>query len=427
MVSRQWNTVATEMMYEKVVFHRVGQISALARTLESNASLGRLIKNVEIRCFVPSGYISLIQNDLRFIFDKCPRLVRLDLHEFRSSSSTDTLQDVEPNTMRHTALSSYFIQDLSGAMSRLKHLECNNLVEFSDLVLMLQICNELQSLTFHLPEDGANMLLQSTSQIHLGHLVSLHFAIKSHTNCLQWISSHWCMPTLKHMSIRDYCNKNSGSYPRYCESFFEMYGRTLKSLHIRHIISNNNVRRVDMQYLLHSCPLLEHLVLGAEMESSTPMTHASIMWIDLWGPSNCLDLRPLLTQEAFPALRGIRELDRGLPDMIEWPLLLPPCPNIENLSFELPGLHIQDNARGICSKDIGSRDDVFTIRSTMVEDSSSDGSFAEPTDTGSDGSISDESWSSDDCDVADDMEEGDEADDWADREMTLHIFDQIME
>jgi hypothetical protein len=44
MVSRQWNTVRTEMMYEKVVFHRVGQISALARTLESNASLGSLIK-----------------------------------------------------------------------------------------------------------------------------------------------------------------------------------------------------------------------------------------------------------------------------------------------------------------------------------------------------------------------------------------------
>jgi hypothetical protein len=78
-----------------------------------------------------------------------------------------------------------------------------------------------------------------------------------------------------------------------------MYSCTLRSLHIHYIISNNKVCRVDMQYLLHSCPLLKHLVLGTEMESSTTMAHTSITLIDLWGPSNCVDLCPLLTQEAL--------------------------------------------------------------------------------------------------------------------------------
>ena len=418
MVCKQWNIVGTELLYEKVVFHRVGQISALARTLQGNTSLGKLIKSVDVRCFVPSGYITLVKADLGFILHRCPHLVQLALYEFRSSVTT--FQDIPLHNIRiRSALPIiYFTQDLAGVLSRLTHLECSDVVEFSDMVLMLQICNELQSLVCHLPNGEPN-LLQPNSYLHLGQLESLRFTIKSESATpLLWVTTHWSMPALIHLSMYEYGNGITNDHAtRYCEPFFEKYGHTLKYLHLRRVVSTG-LRRIDMLYLLISCPLLEHLVLSANIMSVTPMTHASIIWIDFWGPGSYTDLHGWFSLARFPALRGIRELDRGLPDTVEWPLVLPPKPNIEDLTFEHPGLHIRDNTRGIFKKVTGSPDDILTFHCSDMGSDFSDGSFRTPTEIDSDGN-----WSSDE-DVEEDVEVVSEAEDWANREMALEIFAQ---
>jgi hypothetical protein len=256
---------------------------------------------------------------------------------------------------------------------------------------------------------------------------SYKFTVKSESPTpLLWVTTHWSIPALLHLSMYEYGNRIADNHStRYCEPFFERYGHTLKYLYLRHVVSTI-LRRIDMLHLLICCPLLEHLVLSATIISVTPMTHASIMWIDLWGPGRDMDLHGLFSSAMFPALRGMRELDRGLPDTVEWPLVLPPNPNIGDLAFEHPGLYIQDNTGGIFRKDSGCPDDILTIYCSDMGSDSSDGSFGMPTEIGSDGSTSDENWSSDE-DVEEDAEKVSEAEDWANREMALKISTQTQE
>lgn len=422
MVCRQWNIVGTELLYEKAVFHRIGQISALAHTLEHNVSLGNLIKSIDIRCFVPPGYISLVKNDLRFIFDQCSRILQLALNEFQSP-----IHNTPPRrAWIHSTLSGpYLSRDLSGVLSRLTHLECSDVVEFGDLVLMLQVCNELRSLIFYLSNDGPDLSPDPRYHLHLDCLISLRFTVKSRTSHLLTIPALWFMPNLRHLSIYHYDNEPNSDFPeRYCQPLFEKYGRTLKYLHIRRIVSNA-VGFFDMEQLLRSCPLLEHLVLGPDIECTTPVTYPSIMWIDLWGSATLVN-RPLFTLATFPALRGVRELDRALSDAVEWPLVLPPNPDIDDLVFEYPGLHIQDSTRGIYKKDNNHNADGISTIYHFDGDDSDDESFRPPKDTGSNGSGSDGNWTSDEDDACD-MEEVNETEDWVDREMALAVFHQIQE
>ena len=84
-VCKRWWQVGLEILYEDVVFHHIGQIPALVRTLEAHSKLGKLVKKLTVRCFVPSGYIRLFEEQLRRVFGYCPFATRIfysPLHSF---------------------------------------------------------------------------------------------------------------------------------------------------------------------------------------------------------------------------------------------------------------------------------------------------------------------------------------------------------
>jgi len=296
----------------------------------------------------------------------------------------------------------------------------------------LQLCTELQSLVFGLSDNNRDLPLHLPQhlpqQFRLDKLLSLKFTVQAveGADLLPLISAQWAMPALRYLSIYEYGHGLIDNFPdRYREQFISTFGCTLVYLHMRRLVSPKT-RRIDMQRILDSCPLLEHLVLDPMIESTSPISHPMIKWIDLWGRHNHRDLRPSLTLDAFSALRGIRVLDLGLSISIEWALVFLPVPSMEDLSFEYPGLHIQTNVDGIYKKDPKDADDISTstICHPDIVDDSSDESFRH-VERGSDGNTSDESWSSDE--LNDDSEVASEATDWANHEMALTLFHAMQE
>jgi hypothetical protein len=204
--------------------------------------------------------------------------------------------------------------------------------------------------------------------------------------------------------------------PDYLEAFAEKYGHNLIYLHFRRL-ALNRPRNIDMQRILNSCPLLQHLVLDPYMQWTTPITHPAVMWVDCWRSNDDRDLRVFMSfiPAAFPALRRIRLLDSELPVAIDWPLLLPPDPNMNRIAFEYPGLHIQADADGIYLADAAS-----TILHCDMGDDEDATSF---TNTSSEGNRSDDS------ETSDELGSTEESDEWeeVDRETALSIFRRAVE
>ena len=63
-VCNSWCQIGSELLYEEISIRRVGQISALLRTLDANNGIGDMIKTFEISCFTPTCYKSLFQVDI---------------------------------------------------------------------------------------------------------------------------------------------------------------------------------------------------------------------------------------------------------------------------------------------------------------------------------------------------------------------------
>src|ERR1700735_4081594 len=135
-VCRRWWQVGTEMFYEEVVLRQFGQIPALVRTLEDPiVNIGILIKKIDIRCFVPIGYSSLYESELRRLFDSCPRVTHVG---FNVSASP-----VDPATSPLRTHCVFRYLALQSVISTLTHLQCGPMVSFANLVAGLQLCTSL--------------------------------------------------------------------------------------------------------------------------------------------------------------------------------------------------------------------------------------------------------------------------------------------
>ncbi|KAJ7651852.1 hypothetical protein B0H17DRAFT_1215152 [Mycena rosella] len=73
-VSRTWNQIGLELLYEGVRLRRIGQLPAFARALERHDGLGNLVRKLNIDYFVPHRAAELHNQKTRRIFQLCPRL-----------------------------------------------------------------------------------------------------------------------------------------------------------------------------------------------------------------------------------------------------------------------------------------------------------------------------------------------------------------
>ncbi|KAF7315837.1 hypothetical protein MIND_00100100 [Mycena indigotica] len=75
LVCKNWNLVATEMLYKNIHLRSVGQMTAFLRTLsERKSTYGEIVRRIDLSCFVPRGYHRLFDEQTRQILANCPRL-----------------------------------------------------------------------------------------------------------------------------------------------------------------------------------------------------------------------------------------------------------------------------------------------------------------------------------------------------------------
>jgi hypothetical protein len=428
-VCRQWWQVGMEMFYEEVVFRHFGQIPALVRTLEnSTVDIGGLIKKIDIRCFIPVGYFSLYQAELRRIFERCPRVVHVNFSVSASpmNSSTDS-----PRT-----LCVFKYMALQSVISKLTHLECGEMVLFENLIAGLQLCTNLTSLSFYLPPHAEPAPQQHdafSAPLVMAQLEDLRCVMPwRNTYYLGVIARQWSMPRLRRVSFDQNINVDMSWHG----IFFLHHGRNLTYLHIRPhaVILTEQPATVEMQVLLKLCPEVEHIVLSSQI--LVPISHPKVKWIDIWDPNSAQHaqheaLCASLTQKAFPALRDIRHIDLALANIADVPIVLPPdlVRTGGPLEYQFPGVDIQHTLWRIVKRDMmyHHRDEeVFETSDGFDEgdDGDSESGRHSPCMSLSDDSYRDEEssddhsseyWSSGD-------DESSEIYDWVDHDTALSIF-----
>ena len=417
------------MFYEEVVFRQIGQIPALVRTLESSVvNIGRLIKKIDIRCFVPVGYFPLYEAELRRIFDRCPRVARVNFNVSASPANLAT------DPMRTHCVFRYLA--LQSIISKLTHLECGAMVLFENLVAGLQLCTNLTSLSFYLPSD-TDAVSASLVMVQLEDLRCV-MAWRS-VHYLSVIAQQWSMPRLRRVSIDQNINTDMSHHAR----FFRSHGRNLKYLHIRPAaVSVIDHATIETQVLLDLCPNVEHIVLSSQMR--VPIFHPKVIWIDVWDSysnhhAQHVELCASLTHEAFPALRGVRYLDRALASIVDIPMVLPPDLARTGGAFEyqFPGIDVKHAAGYIVKRDMmyhhNDEDTLFWIPDVSDERDSDDvsSSHHSPDTYSNDSYLSDEESSGDHSSEywsgTDDESSGQsgETADWADHDTALSIFLQM--
>jgi hypothetical protein len=432
-VCRRWWQVGVEMFYEEVVFRQFGQIPALVRTLEDPmVNIGNLIKKIDIRCFIPIGYSSLYEAELRRVFEHCPRVARVN---FSVSASP-----ADPSTSPLRAHCVFRYLALQSIISKLTHLQCGPMVSFGNLVAGLQLCTDLVSLSFYLPShDGP------APQEHEAFSISLVMAQLEDFRCVMaWrgtyylsiIAQQWSMPRLRRASFDQNINVDMSYHAR----FFRSHGHNIQYLHIRPaaVILIDQATTVEMQVLLDLCPSVEHIVLSSQMR--IPIAHPKVMWIDVWDPNSAQlapykELCATLTPKAFPALRGIRYIDLTLANVADVPIVLPPDLAKTGGAFEyrFPGVDVQHTVGRIVKRDMMychcDEDSHFQIPDDFDESESDNSGLDHSSDVNSsdtylsDAELSDdhssEYWSTS-CDGL--SRENSDTDDWADHDTALSIF-----
>ena len=435
-VCRRWWQVGAEMLYEEVVLRRFGQIPASVRTLENpKVNLGNFIKKVDIQCFVPIGYLSLYEAELRRIFDRCPRVADVGFNVSASAVDVST-SPLRPNCVfRYVALQS--------VISKLTHLQCGPMVFFGNLIAGLQLCTNLTSLSFCLPSHT-----EPAPQDHDAFSTSLVMTQLEDFRCvMSWrgtyylgiIAQQWSMPSLRRVSFDQNIHVDMSYHPR----FFRSHGHGIKYLHIRPaaVILIDQAATVEMQVLLDLCPNVEHVVLCSQMRM--PISHPKVQWIDVWDPNSAqyaqhIDLCASLTPKAFPALRGIRCLDLALANITDIPIVLPPHLAITGGAFEyqFPGVDVQHTAERIVKRDMMYRyceEDPEPLTSDSSDQGGSDhsilssdhhasdvsGSDSYIPDEGSSDDHSSQYWSASD---EGSLGESGGTNDWVDHDTALAIF-----
>jgi len=372
-VSRAWCEVGIEVLYKDVAFRRIGQISALLRTLEARPDDFRnLVRGITVNCFVPRGYAALFHTELKRIFEHCPRVAHFAFNPSFSSPLPYILPVIN---------------------SPITHLDCGATITFSSvLASLMNVSGTLVSLSFHLPNTE-----QEVTLIHFDRLKTLRCGVQydSREN-LRMVEAKWKMPRLERLTFELDGDQRTMSTYLY-RSFFIAHGRCLKFLSIR-LGPWGRKCSLAMQPLLDQCPILEHLVLQAH--SRDTLAHPTVKWIDLWSPhvrNRCI--HPWVhvnfwAKEAFPALQGVRTLDVALVNVPDLATMMPPDAVVNGDAFDrFPGIHIWH------SRDRLIRRDLMYIRVFEGGDNSSDDDY----DSDSDYSPSEGHSSSDDdqCDGSD--------------------------
>lgn len=312
LVSRTWWMAGIEFLLRTVYLHRVGQLPALVEFLDSRrwssmAALtpGRWVRRITLNFIVPTEWIHVYCEDMARLLGHCHRLQSV-VHKvrFESSNHNQFTSRLNPIAALQDPLQTF--EDLEfGAEAGLEIL-------FRDT--FLPTFRNLRRLSFALVNDDMTFVVSSLTdipvasvQLELPSLETLVCSIPDKSEHFTAITSKWQMPSLRHLSIT---TKGPTPYPYYTIRFCAAHGRNLISIHLDLTGWGNFVDLFDF------CPVLEHLVITANVRNMFPeaRNQTALRRVD-FGSASHKDLEahfPILLRPQFANLEIIRLLNPEL-------------------------------------------------------------------------------------------------------------------
>ncbi|KAJ7142544.1 hypothetical protein C8R44DRAFT_760809 [Mycena epipterygia] len=270
-VCRTWHLIGLELLYERITLRRLPQLQHLLSTLESRNGLGNLVRSLDIDCLVPRGFYQSHEPKMKRIFQLCPRLSHFGFAPANDPSVRREYIAAQP--------------------------------------ILLGISDSITSLSFNVESTFA-----------FDNLEDLHLIGKSNF-MFQGPPMEWVMPRLCRVWLRATNGFFNNHLPPH--TFFAAYGGMITFLSVFKFTPDSD-SDTRLQKLLDSCPALEHLAMDASQCTDRPLTHQTIVWVDVF----CfVDHHTPVTFESlragFPSLRTFRTLDETMNTLGDIPAILP--------------------------------------------------------------------------------------------------------
>ena len=418
---------ATAVLYEDVVFRRMGQISALARTLSSEVgrNVSSLIQRIRMdSCVIWAPCAEVVKNDLLFVLRRCTALRSVSFHAHPNFPTTNSAHEGSPNAWDGFN-PAWLLHDHTDDMGRLMQGILSSSLRELDISMPL---SETQVAELHELLSAARLLrtlklgqivaqpfvkdASSLSTLTLPQLEELQMYV-DHAGFTAYISSQWELPALTSFTML------------YCENLPEIllkqHGRNLTYLHI---FPKKKDRVYDYSWVACSverlgslpewCPVLDHFVFPSTRpnhHTDTILSHIrspTLRYFDIWC-HDCLATRELIEVEAnnavelgyLPSLVQLRRL-RKVP-RIDLPLICHPSlvTGDEFRLHRLPGLFVVQTSWCV-APDSGLQEDLPWFVHLPPENDDSE-TFAQESESGED----DEDGEGEDDDAEEEEEDND--------------------
>ncbi|KAF7315817.1 hypothetical protein MIND_00097800 [Mycena indigotica] len=302
LVCKQWNLIATEMLYKNIFLRRVGQVPALARTLQNTSALRLIVRHLNLSCFVPRAYQKLFEAQTNQILDMCPGLTHFGLTPLYRIPTTEYI---------HAFLS------LKTTITRLEFTEQINFTFI--LASVTQLCQGLRSLSLSFTENYQD------SYPYLDFLKLEELRVKQLTqdsdeSMLTPTLWNWSMPVLQRLWFTS-CRSDDFSESSFTLLFLKKYAASVIFLSLS-IACCIPLQKDNL------CPKLQHLCVEVSSRQETwfPVDgHTSLAYVDVWcQPNRASKAIPPDLKSRFPALKLCRLFDWSFRYFEELSVQFPP-------------------------------------------------------------------------------------------------------
>ncbi|OJT12783.1 hypothetical protein TRAPUB_10618 [Trametes pubescens] len=328
-VCKAWYGAASEALYADIALRRMGQISALARTLRAARAVyapdpSSFIKRIRMtECIVANQCAPVVKADLAFILQHCSKLRTFEHHPHPLFERRDTPSDEPPSIEKwHNPM--WFRNALAGTpggalaercASGLQHLVFADLGDEEQLAYLHHLLlkeTHLVTLTLGFLASWTPTVLPTLSRQppiilpYLEHLQVPGALLKVE----HYLYDLWDVPNLRRLTVL-YCD----DVPRMA---LERFGKHLKYLNV---VPGSDWKGEYLPSTLSMlpvlCPALEHLVLPNIARLNLPCVIASptLRHLDIWGfAQQRRVVESMCDMGALPALHTIRMLPPHYPE-----------------------------------------------------------------------------------------------------------------
>ena len=370
---------ATEVLYEDIVFRRMGQIPAFARTLGAFPPLygrrpdfGLLVKRIRMDgCVIWAPCADVVREDLGLILRRCLSLRSFSFHPHPQFPIANDGSDFEGWDMFNPSWLVTANDDVTSVGGLMRHRFMTSLRSF-DLAwtvdeIFLEHLQWFLSAAFHLttlklggfaPTEDADNPTALRTNLTLPALRELQIDI-SHIPFEIHLAQHWTLPRLAALTLLG-C-----SYVP--EALLGAHGAHLTFLHVRHDDMPWDVSQLAPLARLPSlCPVLEHLVIPTWLRAPLPVHSPTLRWLDVWGhhpPPAILraGYYQLAKESALPRFERMRILGTmprerwGAALSVDWPRVCHPTALMgsdgeqgqEQRLYDFPGARVLQTAWGV--------------------------------------------------------------------------------